>query len=141
MSYQLVYPITFYLFFIFGIMVWNFFKRVAAIKDQKMSAGYFKTYSNKENVSQELLVIERHVDNQFQLPVIFMMTCAFFVALDVVTPTIILMAWLFVALRLVHSFIHLGKNKILQRAIAYALGWGVVLAMWGGLFISLAIRA
>jgi hypothetical protein len=46
------------------------------------------------------------------------------------------LAWLYVAARLAHSFIHLGRNDVVARLSAYFASWGVMAAMW----IYLALR-
>ena len=137
MTHQLVYPITFYVCALFGLLIWNFFKRVNAVKTKRVSGKYFKTYSDKTSMSEDLIILERHVDNQFQLPVIFMVTCTAYMALDKANSITVILAWAFVFLRLGHSYIHLGSNNVYLRASIYALGWMPVLTMW----LTLAVRA
>ena len=68
--------------------------------------------------------------NLFELPVLFY--AALFVAAltGQVTPATLALAWIFVALRVVHSAIHCGYNKVMHRFYAYAAGGWVLWAMW-----------
>jgi hypothetical protein len=40
------------------------------------------------------------------------------------------LAWVFVASRYAHSFIHLSYNNVLHRFAAFAIGLLILLAMW-----------
>jgi hypothetical protein len=50
---------------------------------------------------------------------------------------VLTLAWLYVAIRVVHSVIHTGANPIYPRLTAYFASWLVLLAMW----VLLAMRA
>ena len=43
------------------------------------------------------------------------------------------LAWAYVVTRIVHSFVHLGANKIPPRMAVYGASWLVLLAMWATL--------
>ena len=68
--------------------------------------------------------------NLFELPVLFYAALLFggWLALD--SPAFLVLAWLFVALRVVHSVIHCGYNKVMHRFYVYAAGGWVLWAMW-----------
>ena len=68
--------------------------------------------------------------NLFEVPVLFYALCASLAAWDHVTPFFVVGAWLFVALRALHSFIHLTYNQVMHRFYAYAAGTVLVFAMW-----------
>jgi hypothetical protein len=69
--------------------------------------------------------------NLFELPVLF------YVALVVAFLTaqggalVTGLAWAFVALRVLHSAIHCGYNRVRHRFAAYLLGASALLALWG----------
>lgn len=136
-KFQLIYPMAFYVFYIFALAVYMFMARLQVLKNRQVSMNYFKTYSGEAGPQDQALVAARHFDNQFQVPVLFLLTCAVHCALDQATYMTLALAWLFVATRIVHSWIHLGANNVRRRAAVYGLGWLVVLAMW----IELLLRA
>ena len=68
--------------------------------------------------------------NLFELPVLFYVALWAGQALAIGLPAFFALAWLFVALRIVHSIIHCGYNKVLHRLYAYAAGGWVLWAMW-----------
>jgi hypothetical protein len=61
-------------------------------------------------------------------------------AAPVATPAMIGLAWAYVLVRVAHAYIHLGANRLRIRRNAYAIGWLVLLAMWGHLAVSVALR-
>lgn len=70
--------------------------------------------------------------NLFEVPVLFYALCA------VLAPTeygysafFVVGAWLYVALRYVHSFIHLTYNRVTHRFMVYALSTLVLFILWG----------
>ena len=50
-------------------------------------------------------------------------------------------AWLFVALRYVHAFIHLTSNDVRQRFAVYTAGLAVLGLLWLWLVLRLVILA
>ena len=68
--------------------------------------------------------------NLFEMPVLFYVCCLALLVLQAVTPLLLGLAWLYVVLRCVHSFIHLGYNKVMHRFNVFALSNAVLLVMW-----------
>lgn len=139
MNHLLVYPMAFYVFYIGGLLLFTFFGRLLAVKSGKVSAKAFKVYSPNIEVPDYLVVRGRHYDNQFQAPMLFMVTCLTFISLNLVNMLVVYMAWLYVATRLVHSWVHLGRNYIPYRFKIFGLSWLVLLGMWGVLVFLLLI--
>src|SRR5215831_4947031 len=69
--------------------------------------------------------------NLFEVPVLFYTLVACLAAADMVTPLFVVGAWVFVALRALHSIIHCSYNKVIHRFYAYAAGTVLVFLMWG----------
>ncbi len=75
--------------------------------------------------------------NLFELPVLFYLalTVAAFNGLhDAATQAL---AWLFVALRIAHSAIQCGYNKVMHRFYAYAAGGAVLWILWARIGLGL----
>ncbi|HEY8580077.1 MAG TPA: MAPEG family protein [Beijerinckiaceae bacterium] len=75
-------------------------------------------------------------DNQFQLPVLFYVLTILAIIARKADLLFVALAWVFVALRIVHAFIHVGGNVVIRRFQAYVAGMAVLLIMW----ILFAIR-
>ena len=136
----LALSVCFYVFYIFGILMYAFVKRSAAIKDQRLNPKFFKTYSEFEE-PRDLAVLSRHIANQFELPPIFILTVVLLLSFPQVTLLIVLQAWGFVLARVYHSYVHLGSNHLLGRAKAYLFGWLVILALWIQIMIHFAMAS
>lgn len=119
---------AFYFFYIIALGLYMFKKRVAAVKAKHVDHRYFKAYSGA--ISDELKVIENHFNNQFQAPVLFMITCIFAIQTKIDSQVITVFAALFVTSRMAHSLIHLTTNKVLQRAALYFFGLIMIGFMW-----------
>ncbi len=48
------------------------------------------------------------------------------------------LAWLYVASRVVHAFIHIGSNNMIARPLAFLVGCLAILGMLVGVFIAAA---
>ena len=73
--------------------------------------------------------ISNSLRSQYELPVLFYVVCGVLWALEAVGVAALVAAWLFVASRLAHAWIHLTSNRIRHRARVFAVGWWIVIAM------------
>jgi hypothetical protein len=71
--------------------------------------------------------------NLFEMPVLFYAWCAVLLATQQADPDWALAAWVYVALRCVHSFIQCGPNQVTLRFLAFILSSLWLLGMWGSL--------
>jgi hypothetical protein len=68
--------------------------------------------------------------NLFEVPVLFYAVVPLLVLAQAVTGTAVALAWGFVALRALHSLIHLSYNRVVHRFYAYAASTVCVFALW-----------
>lgn len=75
--------------------------------------------------------------NLFEVPVLFYALCA--VSLGVHhTPTwLVAGAWMFVALRALHSLIHCSYNRVMHRLAAFLGSFVLLVALWVAFVVSL----
>jgi hypothetical protein len=78
--------------------------------------------------------------SQFELPVLFYAVVAFALIAKGADLLMLVLAWLFVLLRIVHAGIHVGPNKVRWRSPVFALGFVVVAIMWIKLFLHVVTR-
>jgi hypothetical protein len=76
--------------------------------------------------------------NQFELPVLFYAVVAFALIIHGADLLMVVLAWLFVLSRVIHSAIHIGPNKVRWRTPAYSLGFLVLAIMWIKLALQVA---
>jgi hypothetical protein len=68
--------------------------------------------------------------NQFELPVLFYVLVVLAIIARKADLLFVVMSWIFVVLRLVHTGIHTSSNDVPQRFYAFAAGAIVLLVMW-----------
>lgn len=120
---------AFYILYIFLLLGKMLLLRIKHMKSKAIPKKFFKSYQGCE-IPEECVIHSRHFDNQFQLPVLFFISCLVSLVIIPDSFKLVYLAWSFVVSRIVHSVIHLGYNHPIHRAVAYSLGWIIVLAMW-----------
>jgi hypothetical protein len=75
-------------------------------------------------------------NNQFQLPVLFYVAMVVALVTKQADILFVVLAWLFVILRVVHAAIHITHNRVMRRGLTFGIGALVLIVMW----IILAIR-
>lgn len=76
--------------------------------------------------------------NQFELPVLFYLVTVLGFMTGRMSIALVVLAWLFVATRLMHALVHVTSNNIPRRFFTYVAGLCVLVAMWLVLLVSLA---
>ena len=115
-----------------------FTRRQAAVK-----AGRVKMAQLRDNVSEpeETRFLRNNLTNQFELPVLFIAGCIALYVTGHATAVPVALAWLFVLLRLVHAFIHLGRHhRMRYRIPAFIAGYVVNVLLWLWLAVHLAVN-
>jgi hypothetical protein len=69
-------------------------------------------------------------NNQFQLPVLFYVVMTLALITKQADLLMVVLAWLFVALRVAHAFIHITHNRVMRRGGTFGLGAMVLIVMW-----------
>jgi hypothetical protein len=78
------------------------------------------------------------VRNQFETPVIFYVLCGVATFVGAAGIAMALLAWAYVATRVVHAGIHITHNRVQHRFIPFAIGLFVLTLMWIVLAFHLA---
>jgi hypothetical protein len=76
--------------------------------------------------------------NLFEVPVLFYALCAVALATNQTPSWLVLGAWAFVALRVLHSIIHCSYNKVMHRLAVFLVSFALLVALWVSFFLSLS---
>jgi len=79
---------------------------------------------------KRILQLQNSYQNQFELPVLFYALVALALITRKADMLFVVMAWMFVASRLVHAGIHVTSNKVSWRFMAFTVGVVILAAMW-----------
>ena len=74
--------------------------------------------------SKPVIATTRCFNNQFELPVLFYAAGLACIAMEIPqSGSMLILAWVFVALRVLHALIHITYNHLLHRIIAFWSGF------------------
>lgn len=110
--------------------------RVQAGLSGKVSPRDF-ALGESERVPRHCRLINRNYSSLLELPVLFYVICILLVVAQAASHTQVILAWVYVGLRLVHSLIHTTINHVPMRLAAFAGSNIVLMAMWVLFFIRL----
>ena len=102
--------------------------RVRAVRGRQVKRSEIDT--NKSAYPEAVQNFANNYQNQFELPVLFYVITLFAIVTGFVDGVLVLFAWVFVALRLLHSFVQTGKNNIPLRFKVFAAGLICLTGMW-----------
>ncbi|HEX2667530.1 MAG TPA: MAPEG family protein [Gammaproteobacteria bacterium] len=122
-------PVAVLVFHTLLVTLYTGYKRFSAGFAGRVKGSDFR-YGETANVPPDVTVANRNLMNLLEVPVLFYVAALASYTTGHVTIVTLYLAWLFVGLRVVHTFIHIAYNRILYRFAAYASSCLVLLALW-----------
>jgi hypothetical protein len=121
------------------VVVWFalYVQRIGEMRASRIDAQ--RLYNRRARV--ELLQKTSAADNfnnLLELPMLFYVAMGFATMFDVQDRWLLILAWSFVGLRVVHSLIHITYNRVMHRFAVYALGAVTLFASWALLVVRVA---
>jgi hypothetical protein len=121
---------------VFALVAWTFlvlllipFVRVRSVRRREISPNDFK-YGESRSVPPTVSIPNRNYMNLLELPMLFYTACVILYVTAGTSPLAIIVAWAYVALRVVHSLIHLTYNHVLHRLAAFTLSNVALVSLW-----------
>jgi hypothetical protein len=112
----------------FVLLVWMGAVRFAAVRRGEVRVRDIAL--GQSNWPPRAQQVSNCYHNQFQLPVLFYALTILALFLRKADLLFVVMAWIFVLLRIVHATIHVTSNHVGRRFQAFAAGAVVLLLMW-----------
>jgi hypothetical protein len=137
MNFELIYPMAAMVLLTFVVLIAMFRSRVNAVKTGAANTGFYKTYQ-EGGEPRETAQLSRQLVNLFESPTLFYAACIVGMVTGQNSVLLIAMAWAYVGLRVMHAYIHTGRNSLPSRIRAYFSSWLVLLGMWGTLVYGVA---
>lgn len=103
---------------------------------KRVNYGDFR-YGESQSVPGDVSLPNRNYMNLLEIPVLFYVLCLALHATAHVTQATLWLAWAYVALRAVHSVVHLSYNDVRHRGLAFAASNVVLAVMWVRFFLVL----
>ena len=114
----------------FIVMIVMYRKRVSEMKTKKIHPQRTKTRSVTHGVLTDSESTANNYANLFESPVLFYVAILLTLILMVQDSILVLLAWTWVTLRYIHSFIHITYNRVMHRFIVFIFSSFVLLAIW-----------
>jgi hypothetical protein len=105
-------------------------KRFAVMRARSISPQSIALQSDAMNQLKSVAGPSDNFSNLFEVPVLFYVAVITLYVTGLVDGLCLLLASLFVALRYVHSFIHVTYNRVTHRFAAYAAATLVLWVLW-----------
>jgi hypothetical protein len=112
----------------FVLLFWTGYRRTSLLK-----TGAVKPQDvalREPNWPSQVAQIGNAYQNQFELPLLFYVLTILAWITRHADLLFVVMAWIFVALRLVHAYIHVTDNDVNRRGPIFGVGALVLMVMW-----------
>ncbi len=136
---QILYPVFAMFYLVAFVLVRMARMRFGAVQRREMDPRFYRTYDEGQE-PPHMRVVTRHFINLFEMPLLFYVVAIMTYVTDQVTYWMVGCGWAYVAVRYLHSWVHLGSNDVLTRFRVYGLSGLVLLVMWTSLLVQL-VRA
>jgi len=113
-----------------------FSERVRQVKAEKISFREIPSSSQMAGRFADTRAADNY-RNLFEAPVLFYLALVVAFATDLVTPLALGLAWSYVGLRYMHSFIHCGYNRVRDRLYVFFASNLVLWTLWGVVGVGL----
>ena len=125
----ILWPVFALVFLTFGIGVWLGKLRFLAVKKGDLNPRYYEL-NRGGKVPAYLAKVSHNYDNLLALPILFYVITTLLLVTAKVEIAQLVLAWLFVVSRYVHSYIHTTYNNVRHRMRAFTLGAVILIGMW-----------
>ena len=129
MAKAILYPVVALVALTFAVGVRMYFARVGAARAGRVKVKDFRLGESPE-VPADVALPNRNFMNLFEMPLLFYVACIVFYVTATVDVLALVLAWLYVACRIAHSFVHLTYNNVLHRLATFGASNVVLLALW-----------
>lgn len=132
-------PVFLMVLLTFIVWIVMYRQRVSEMRAKRIHPEKLKTTADAARLLETTAA--ENFANLFELPVLFYLLMLLVFTTGQVSWFFVITGLLFVLLRAVHSYIHIGSNRVVHRFYAYAAGAFVLWAMWGWGFVIVFVTA
>jgi len=111
------------------VTLWLVVVRIKVTRSGEVKVSYYTTY--QEGTEPDYIIqATRNLTNLFDFPLLFYVVCTLSYLTAIVDDTQLYLAWGYVALRAIHSLIHLTYNVVPHRLGVFLISVAVLVALW-----------
>jgi len=141
MPFGILWPTFILVALIFIVWTVMFLQRAAHMKRTPPSGTDLATGSDAMRYFEPVEMSANNLRNLFEMPVLYFALVPLLLITRHADHIQVILAWAYVVLRVIHSFIHIGVKRVPHRFLAYFLSCVVLSAMWIGFAVDMATAA
>jgi hypothetical protein len=111
------------------VWIWMYVVRIGEIRRRRLDAQTFARARDAATALERTTPAD-NLRNLFEVPVLFYTLCTFVAVTGLTSAAMLLAAWIYVALRVAHSLIHVTYNRVMHRFYVYAASTVLLFGMW-----------
>jgi hypothetical protein len=134
LNMEIIYPVFCLVVLTFILAFGTGISRLISVSRRQINPKYFRLMSG-DTPPEYVQKIERNFANLLEVPILFYLLAGLVITLQINSLLIFNLAWLYVALRLAHTIIHVSYNNVSHRLTLFVLSIVTLLAMWIQLFM------
>ena len=104
--------------------------RFAAVKQKEVNPRFYSLYRGYEE-PEKLAACSRHVVNLFEAPILLYVLGITAFVTEQTGSIAVTLAWAYVGLRFIHSYVHLANNVVIVRFRLFGISMIVLMVLWG----------
>jgi hypothetical protein len=135
---RLAYPMFALVLLTLNVLLVLFRRRVRAVREGKVTRRFFRIYQAEVEPDYSAQA-SRHFSNLFEAPTLFYAGCLTAMLAHDNALWVLGLAWIYVAARVAHAYIHLGSNRLQGRVGVYFAGWLALMAIWVHVVLHVAM--
>ena len=126
-------PMLALVFLTFFVWIYMYVTRLSEIRRKRIDPQDLDTRVHGQALLTESSRQADNLKNLFELPLLFYVAALLSMVLMIQDQFLVELAWGYVALRYVHSFVHCTYNRVMHRFMAYAASCIVLIFIWARL--------
>ena len=129
----LLLPLLIQVFLTFVVWIIMYYSRIAEMNAKQIDPQQLSTRKKKRSILTDSAASADNLENLFEMPVLFYTAILLALVMLWQDPALVALSWVFVSLRIVHSFIHITYNKVMHRFVVYFASSVALMGIWARL--------
>lgn len=126
---DIIYPVFCLVILTFFMIAATGISRLISVRRRQVHPRYYVLMSG-DTPPDYVQKIGRNMANLLEVPVLFYLLAVLVILFQINSELLVDLAWLYVALRLIHSIIHISYNNVPLRLIVFVLSVVTLMIMW-----------
>ena len=121
---------------ILALVIWTMiifalipYRRTKSVINRELKIEDFEL-GESESVFPYVAIVNRNFMNLLELPVLFYVACIIFYVIQEVTMIALVLSWLYVGFRVVHSLVHIISNNVRRRGNLFGVSNFILAGIW-----------